>query len=165
MTDRSAEKGALHEAIAEVFQDHAPANTAGMVGHARPHFWGCTCGTFGHGEQGHRQHLIDALASATPDAVLKARIAKHKPILARLSEQEERVSFLGSDEDAARFVAAVSWPLERVENRDSWALRLLREEDMLNREGWQARARLQAAIDRCRAAIADVAFCPGQEGQ
>lgn len=49
--------------IAQVFEDHQPANTAGMAGHARPHFWGCACQTFGHGKRGHRQHLIDTLAS------------------------------------------------------------------------------------------------------
>lgn len=52
--------------IAEVFRDHAPARTAGMAGHCRPHFWGCICDTYGHGENGHREHLIDMLAIALP---------------------------------------------------------------------------------------------------
>jgi len=57
--------------------------------------------------------------------------------------------FIGGPEAAARFVAAVSWPLERQENRDSWAPRLLAEPDMLASEADQARARLESAIATC----------------
>lgn len=92
-----------------------------------------------------------AEAVATVERV-RALVAKHKPLLDRIAENEERVAFIGGPEQAARFVASVAWPLERQENRDSWAPRLLAEPDMLNQEGWRARARLQAAIDVCRAA-------------
>lgn len=59
---RLPEMAQVRPAVAQMFSEHEPASTAGMAGHARPHFWMCSCGAWGHGENGHREHLIDALS-------------------------------------------------------------------------------------------------------
>lgn len=127
----------------------------------------CSCGDWsagcGHDVAEQWRHHADAARQrptqqAATDRVveggLRERVEALRPILDRIAEDEEHVSFVGGPEQAARFVASVAWPLERRENRDSWAPRLIAEPDMLNQEGWRARARLQAAIDTCRDAIA-----------
>lgn len=82
---------------------------------------------------------------ATFTAAAVAEVAKHD---ARVPEQrtgDERAWVFG-DESAARFVAATSWPWERKENRDAWALRLMSDPAMLAVESEAARERLESAI-------------------
>lgn len=50
-------------------------------------------------------------------------------------------------EQAARLIASVSWPNEREENRDRWAVRMLTDRpDLFDTEAPRARSRLESAI-------------------
>lgn len=58
------------------------------------------------------------------------------------------VTFIGTDDDAYRFIAAVSWPFEREENRDRWAVTMRDRPDLLATEIKRARAMLDAVTNR-----------------
>jgi hypothetical protein len=70
-----------------------------------------------------------------------------------MTEAADTVWIFG-DEAAARLIASVAWPFERVENRESWAPRLLSEPEMLEQEYRHALDRLRSAYAKCHVAAA-----------
>jgi len=71
------------------------------------------------------------------------------------AEAVEARPWIFGPEAAARFIAATSWPFERTEYRDEWALRLITEPDMLAQEATAARERLEGAINTLGSGPAD----------
>lgn len=74
------------------------------------------------------------------------------------SQAESAQPWMFGDEAACRYLASVSWPWEREENRDAWAVTMLRRPDLLAREIEAARERLESAI----AALSGYCFPPAQ---
>lgn len=56
-------------------------------------------------------------------------------------------------DDAYRTIASVSWPGERKENRDAWAVTMRHRPKLFEREASSARRRLDAAIAHGRTAL------------
>lgn len=60
------------------------------------------------------------------------------------------------DDAAYRLIARTSWPFEREETRDAWAVTMRDRPDLLATEVAAARARLEAAVEQV--------FRPGSSG-
>lgn len=79
---------------------------------------------------------------------------------ALIPDEKARPWYFGP-EAACRYLAAVSWPWEREENRDAWAVTMLHRPDLLAREIEAARERLESAISFLTA-LSDNRTPPGQ---
>lgn len=80
------------------------------------------------------------------ERILADRLAGERARRAADAAALARAPWGFGDEAACRYLASVSWPWEREENRDAWAVTMLHRPDLLAREIVAARERLESAI-------------------
>ncbi len=119
----------------------------------------CSCPACNHYAPDYKQHQNEpCVLKVLIERIIAARLAEraaHEGLRAHDCGPGQLCSgWCYSDDDAYRTIAAVSWPGERKENRDEWAITMRHRPDLFEHEAARAQERLTAAIAHGRAALA-----------